>query len=907
MKAKNLLIALAILIAGTSMAQSVKITGKVVDSLGVPLAMANVIAYQKDKNLGAFGITNNSGRYQLLDLKKDSTYVVKVSYLGLKTIEDTIKNLQQDLQKTYVMLADDNALDAVNIVYDIPVSIKGDTIVYNSDSFTNGTERKLGEVLQKLPGVEVNEDGEVEVEGQKVEKLMVNGKDFFEGDTKLGTKNIPANAVDKVEVLKNYNNVSQLKGLGNDQDRIAINIRLKEGKENFWFGEGQGAVGYGGQDERYLLQPKAFFYSENFSMNILTDLNNLGEPSFTGRDFNRFVGFRRGNTNAAGASVNIAPRSALSLNAANRSTNIVTRFAALNTSWSLTNNLDIKAFGILTSNDTDARNDSRNIFLTTGLNEFRDTQQEEVSNAAIFKLGADYKPNENLSFDYDGQINISEQRSSSATLSQRTLDNDLDVEDIAANNENNPISYDQSLNAYYTQGDKNVFSLETRFLDQEEDPFFNALRDIREEIDPLPFGEIGLQTSEPYNLNQRELIQTQRIDAKLDYWRVLNKKSNINFLAGTVIADQNYNSNIFQILNTGEVNNLDALTGNRDVNYDYRNYYAGAKYKIVLGKFTLTPGLVFHSVQTRDVQNGITNTINTERVLPEFVARYDLRSSESINFSYLQTISFRDVQDYARGLVLSSFSSLNRGNNQITGVTSDSFNLRYSKFDMFNYQQIFALLRYSRTRDALQQNVEQVGINRVSSILNNPLDNENLTATASYGREIKSIQPNVSANFIYSRSNNIFNGDLTEVNNYIQSYSFRARSNFQKGVNFNFSYVLSINNSNSENSRGTVENNSTTHTFDTTLDWQIGKRWFVRADYDYNLFTATGGIENNFDLLDATIRYQKPESQWEYSLIGTNLLNLDARVSNNFSQILASTNAQFILPRYIYFQVRYDL
>ncbi|MEP0478886.1 MAG: carboxypeptidase regulatory-like domain-containing protein, partial [Nonlabens sp.] len=201
MKKTLLLTLMACFLLSLAGAQSIKISGVVVDSTGTPLQMANVIAYQKDKNLGGFGITNDLGKYQLQGLKKDSTYVLKVSFLGLKTIEDTVRNVQGDLVRNYVMYEDENTLDAVNIVYDMPVSIKGDTIVYNSDSFTNGTERKLGDVLEKLPGVEVNEDGDIQVEGKTVEKVMVDGKEFFAGDSRLATKNIPADAVGKVEVL----------------------------------------------------------------------------------------------------------------------------------------------------------------------------------------------------------------------------------------------------------------------------------------------------------------------------------------------------------------------------------------------------------------------------------------------------------------------------------------------------------------------------------------------------------------------------------------------------------------------------------------------------------------------------------------------------------------------------------
>ncbi len=75
----------------------------------------------------------------------------------------------------------------------------------------------------------------VEVEGKVVNKLMVNGKDFFDGDTKIATKNIPSNAIDKVQILKNYSEVGQLSGVQNNQDNIAINIKLKKGKDKFWF------------------------------------------------------------------------------------------------------------------------------------------------------------------------------------------------------------------------------------------------------------------------------------------------------------------------------------------------------------------------------------------------------------------------------------------------------------------------------------------------------------------------------------------------------------------------------------------------------------------------------------------------------------------------------------------------
>ena len=288
------------MIVGAVHAQ-VKVTGVVKDSIGNPLEMANVIALNTQTNvLDSYGFTDSKGRYKLT-LKANSTYSIKASYIGNKTSDVKINTKEADIIKDIVLLPD-TTLEQVDITYKIPVTIKGDTLVYDADSFKVGTEKKLGDVLKRLPGVEVNADGEIEVEGKKVGKVMVEGKDFFDGDTKIATQNIPANAIDKVQVLKNFSEVDQLKSVQDNSDNLAINIKLKEGKKNFWFGEVTAGVG---GDNRYLAHPKLFYYSPKYSINIITDLNNIGKVPFTRRDYFRFTGgFRPGGN--SGTSFNVA-------------------------------------------------------------------------------------------------------------------------------------------------------------------------------------------------------------------------------------------------------------------------------------------------------------------------------------------------------------------------------------------------------------------------------------------------------------------------------------------------------------------------------------------------------------------------------------------------------------------------
>ena len=287
---KKLLYLFTILLTSVSFAQNVRFEGIITESGKAPLEMANIMAVNlATKAMDAYAITNNKGKF-LLNLKSNTSYTIKLSYIGMKNKEFTLTTKTENITQNIAMEVGGIELDGVEIVREMPVSIKGDTIVYNADSFKTGTEKKLEDVLKKLPGVEVNADGEVQVEGKTVQKLMVEGKDFFDGDTKLGVKNIPADAIDKIQVLRNYNEIGQLKGLENNEESVAMNIKLKDGKKNFWFGDMTAGGGTRENNnttklDRYIVNPKAFYYSPKYSINVISNFNNIGELPLTIQDY----------------------------------------------------------------------------------------------------------------------------------------------------------------------------------------------------------------------------------------------------------------------------------------------------------------------------------------------------------------------------------------------------------------------------------------------------------------------------------------------------------------------------------------------------------------------------------------------------------------------------------------------
>ena len=281
-------------------AQNIRFEGFVKDTLGQPLEMANVLAVNNNTNeTEAYSITSEEGKFSLV-LKNNTTYRIQASYIGFQPGEFELTTAGKNIVRE-IKLREGTLLQGLEIVHEIPVKINGDTLTYNAGAFTNGSERKLGDVLKKLPGIEVTPDGEIFAQGKPVSKLMVEGNAFFDGDTKIGSKNIPADAVDKIEVLSNYNQVSQLKDVEDNQDNVAMNIKLKEGKKNFWFGDLTAAAG---PYKRYVLNPSLFYYSPEYSLNYIGNQNNTGAIPFTFQDYFKLSGglkdiMRKGRSNYA--------------------------------------------------------------------------------------------------------------------------------------------------------------------------------------------------------------------------------------------------------------------------------------------------------------------------------------------------------------------------------------------------------------------------------------------------------------------------------------------------------------------------------------------------------------------------------------------------------------------------------
>ena len=304
---KSLFFILCCLLTTKVFAQNHRLSAKVLSATNnEPIGYAAVLlTEQLDSTKRNGALTSHNGDFLLKGLK-NGKYLLKISALGYKAMVKPIEINAKDLDLgTLTMNEDALSLKEVNVTgQQASVKVKTDTIEYNAGAFKTQPNAAVEELLKKLPGVEIDRDGNILVQGQKVSRLTVDGKDFFGTDPKTATKNLPADAIAKVQVIDSKTQEAKATGIDDGQREKVLNLTIKEDKKRGWFGN---ANLYGGTTDRYNGYLSANHFNKNLQFAILGMSNNVSNSSFQFEDLNSFTGGNIGNIFAppAGGSFSI--------------------------------------------------------------------------------------------------------------------------------------------------------------------------------------------------------------------------------------------------------------------------------------------------------------------------------------------------------------------------------------------------------------------------------------------------------------------------------------------------------------------------------------------------------------------------------------------------------------------------
>ncbi len=271
-------VVLFIIFLNYSFATAQIIKGTVTDETNASVSNANILIKKtKTPNvIYRFTSTDENGFYTIrLPIPIDSL-LVEVTSINYETIQKdfvAIKKADYPLVVNFNLQKRITSLKEVVIkAKEKPIKVKNDTTVYNPNSFKDGTEKVIEDLLKKLPGIKVEENGEIKFKGKSIKKMLLDGDDLFDAQYAIGSKNIDVDMVDKVQAIENFNENPLLKDI-NDSEDVALNIKLKKGKTDF---SGTAKIGYGLIDKYDASVTELLVNTKNKSFGLLS-YNNIGK------------------------------------------------------------------------------------------------------------------------------------------------------------------------------------------------------------------------------------------------------------------------------------------------------------------------------------------------------------------------------------------------------------------------------------------------------------------------------------------------------------------------------------------------------------------------------------------------------------------------------------------------------
>ncbi len=261
------------------------IRGRIVDSAAVqPVAGATVSLLQAaDSSLVTFTVSNKNGQFEFKGIASGA-YKLVIAHQSLESFQQllavTAENRSIDLSDLKIA-PKVKTLTGVVINTDAPVQIKGDTVQFKADAFKTRPNATVEDLLKKIPGVQVDKDGAVTAQGESVQKIYVDGKEFFGNDPKLATKNLTADMVESVQVFDDMSEQARFTRVDDGSRSKAINIKLKKDKNKGVFGR---ALASHGDQGRYEGNMSANVFNGNNRISLLFNANNINKQGFSFSD-----------------------------------------------------------------------------------------------------------------------------------------------------------------------------------------------------------------------------------------------------------------------------------------------------------------------------------------------------------------------------------------------------------------------------------------------------------------------------------------------------------------------------------------------------------------------------------------------------------------------------------------------
>ena len=831
----------------TSTSQTIKIFGKVLDSTNGPLPGATVMLIgQQDSILKSFAVTDAQGNFIIKNVKPN-TYLFKANFYGYQPHQKTltINNTTTDTAITTIYLTP-KMLDLVTVSTEyIPIRIKGDTIEYDSRAFETGEHDVVENLLELLPGVEIQADGSIKVQGKTVEKILIDGEEFFGNDPTIATKNLPANAIDKVQVFEKTSDMATFTGVDDGNKATTINLTLKEDKKKGYFGNLDAAMGIStnqnteinlNQQGKYKTKGNINYFKGKWQLSLVGLSNNVNQTGFSLDDYISFMGGIQNLISGSGT-VTLGGDQGLPLQNGQNNGFLNTNATGININYKPSKKASLTS----------------SVFFNT----FNKTYNKTIDRTTFFKDSSLFSNEQltqnNLTYNNRATINYKQEFDSTHFFKINLSGNWTKAKHT---NTNNAYYYDKQFvlrNKYVTNLNQNRFK-------------YGANLDLnyRKKLNKkgrYTGGGIAVGTDNSSADNYLSFQNTHYQPAPI--FQQTNQNQNTDRVNTNLTANWMYSEPIFkkQLLQLHLLHTRNKHTRNKNVadeftpavftinellsgNAKYNSYtnQAKIKHKFLTKKLKTTIGTAYSQLNLVSDNLFTNKTRKYNYLLPFFDINWDVNKSSDLKIDYRTRTNKPTLPQLQAIPNNTNPAEIVLGNVNLIPEYTHDISLEYNYYNEYNFTHFMAHTAFVRTLNKINysQNID-ANFNRVFTPQNNGTEDQ-LQGYIGFGTNWSAIK----TKFNFDNSTNLSSGQLNlnnTVNKYTSLYTSSriTISNTKKKIISLSAGVDAAYSKNTYNNNSAFNSNFFSWNYFAKFRLKVKDRWIFKANtthYFYPSFTA---------------------------------------------------------------------
>lgn len=821
------------------------ITGVVIaDSTETPLEGATVLLLlAADSSLVNFGRTEANGAFELANVPNDKSYLLRITYVGYSVYDKPIPagTAHNPLALGVIsLMAQSTTLGEVTVKAEhIPVAIKKDTIEYNAQAFSVKPNAVVEDLLKKMPGIEVEQDGTVRAQGEQVRRVMVDGKEFFGQDPKIATQNLPADAIDKVQVFDKKSDAATFSGIEDGQREKAINLKLKADRKQGVFGSVN--AGYG-TDNRYDGRASINRFNDKQQLALLAMGNNINRQGFSIEDYLSFTGQLQRMRSGGAVRIEInAEEQGIPLDFGGNN-GITTSWGAglnFNNQFNKKTELNGSYFYNLLDNTLE-RSLNRQTYLPDG--NFDVTQQSTQQNR---------NDNHRLSATLDHKIDsmnllkltasgvYNETAISTQSDSRTTKAGEQLINDGLRDNEVSGAGASLNTNLLY----RRKFSKKGRALSANILLNSNATnRDGDLTAHNRYYDESGallrIDSIRQTNTQRNEVLT---LGANASYTEPLGKRKYLEVNYAYQQSTTELNREVYDI-NNGESQFNETLSNRFRNVYDYHR--GGFNFKLNRKAYNLTTGLQLQRsaldgrllLQDTSIRRSFTN------VLPNLHFNYDFSMSKHINVDYETSVREPNIEQLQPIIDNSDPLNIYVGNPNLKPEYNHRIGLRYGTFNQATFTNLFANINLTYTSNSISeaQTIDDLLVRTWRPV--NVKDQRRADIYLNYGFPIRKIKSRIglTTNSMWSSGISLINDVENKTERSVLGGEVRYEFTLDEKFDFNLSANVSFNQTRYSLSKS-LNQEFVNQVYGAGFNWYLPAGFILSSTMDYSVYSGLAG------------------------------------------------------------------